>query len=323
MSSDPAFSRAWLRAVPGGKSTHPADAGPSDERADRRGGPRRQADRGAALRSGRRRRQSHALPHLRAARGGPRRSRAEHVRADRRHALPPEVRARVQLGDVGGDGRNARRAERAPRAPARAADRRSRAGSRLARIRRGAARAPRGSPPRASSSIGSGTTCRRWNPAKAEALFLHDALGHDLAEVALLTGVSVAAAQSRLVRARKDLLARIERNRATRGGPRSSNRRLHELERLGENRRAARGRCGGGRATAAGRRAALVGHSQRVGRAGNARDARAGLRGARARRGGARRGRRGVGGSPPRATRRRRWRSARRGSAGSPPRAAR
>ena len=58
------------------------------------------------------------------------------------------------------------------------------------------------------------------DPAKAEALFLHDALGHDLAEVALLTGVSVAAAQSRLVRARKDLLARIERDRATRGGPR-------------------------------------------------------------------------------------------------------
>ena len=31
MSSDPAFSRAWLRAVPGGKSTNPADAGPSDD----------------------------------------------------------------------------------------------------------------------------------------------------------------------------------------------------------------------------------------------------------------------------------------------------
>lgn len=51
---------------------------------------------------------------------------------------------------------------------------------------------------------------------KANTLFLHDALGHDLAEVAVLTGVSVAAAQSRLVRGRKDLLERLERDR-TRG----------------------------------------------------------------------------------------------------------
>jgi RNA polymerase sigma factor (sigma-70 family) len=49
------------------------------------------------------------------------------------------------------------------------------------------------------------------DPAKAETLFLHDALGHDLAEIAVLTGVSVAAAQSRLVRARKELTLRIER----------------------------------------------------------------------------------------------------------------
>jgi RNA polymerase sigma-70 factor (ECF subfamily) len=50
------------------------------------------------------------------------------------------------------------------------------------------------------------------DPAKAETLFLHDALGHDLAEVAVLTGVSVSAAQSRLVRARKELMARLERD---------------------------------------------------------------------------------------------------------------
>lgn len=49
---------------------------------------------------------------------------------------------------------------------------------------------------------------------KASTLFLHDALGHDLAEVAVLTGVSVAAAQSRLVRGRKDLHERLERDRA-------------------------------------------------------------------------------------------------------------
>lgn len=40
---------------------------------------------------------------------------------------------------------------------------------------------------------------------KAEAVILFDMLGHDLSEVAALTGVSVAAAQSRLVRGREDL----------------------------------------------------------------------------------------------------------------------
>ena len=49
------------------------------------------------------------------------------------------------------------------------------------------------------------------DPVKAETLFLHDALGHELAEVALLMGVTVAAAQSRLVRARKELMERMER----------------------------------------------------------------------------------------------------------------
>ena len=41
--------------------------------------------------------------------------------------------------------------------------------------------------------------------AKAEALLLHDLLGHDLTEVAGLLGITVAAAQSRVVRARKEL----------------------------------------------------------------------------------------------------------------------
>jgi RNA polymerase sigma-70 factor (ECF subfamily) len=48
------------------------------------------------------------------------------------------------------------------------------------------------------------------DPNKAETLFLHDALGHDLAEIAVITGVSVAAAQSRLVRGRKELRERLE-----------------------------------------------------------------------------------------------------------------
>jgi RNA polymerase sigma-70 factor (ECF subfamily) len=48
------------------------------------------------------------------------------------------------------------------------------------------------------------------DPAKANTLFLHDVLGHDLAEIAVLTGASVAAAQSRLVRARRELRERVE-----------------------------------------------------------------------------------------------------------------
>ena len=46
-------------------------------------------------------------------------------------------------------------------------------------------------------------------PEKAETLFLHDVEGLDLAEIATLTGVTVAAAQSRLVRARKELGERV------------------------------------------------------------------------------------------------------------------
>jgi RNA polymerase sigma-70 factor (ECF subfamily) len=44
---------------------------------------------------------------------------------------------------------------------------------------------------------------------RALAVLLHDALGHDLAEVAVLSGCSVAAAQSRLVRGRRELARRM------------------------------------------------------------------------------------------------------------------
>jgi RNA polymerase sigma-70 factor, ECF subfamily len=46
------------------------------------------------------------------------------------------------------------------------------------------------------------------NPEQAQAVFLHDAIGHNLAEVAVIAGVTVAAAQSRLVRGRKEFLRR-------------------------------------------------------------------------------------------------------------------
>jgi RNA polymerase sigma-70 factor (ECF subfamily) len=47
------------------------------------------------------------------------------------------------------------------------------------------------------------------NPGQATTLFLHDGLGHNLSEIALMTGVSVAAAQSRLVRGRRELGRRM------------------------------------------------------------------------------------------------------------------
>jgi RNA polymerase sigma-70 factor (ECF subfamily) len=54
-------------------------------------------------------------------------------------------------------------------------------------------------------------------PAKAEAVLLHDVLGHGLSEIASLTGSSVAAAQTRLSRGRRELAERLE-ERARREG---------------------------------------------------------------------------------------------------------
>ncbi|HMR76180.1 MAG TPA: sigma factor-like helix-turn-helix DNA-binding protein, partial [Polyangiaceae bacterium] len=49
----------------------------------------------------------------------------------------------------------------------------------------------------------------QMSPGRAEALLLHDVLGHDLAEIAAMTDTTVAAAQSRLVRGRHELRKRM------------------------------------------------------------------------------------------------------------------
>jgi DNA-directed RNA polymerase specialized sigma24 family protein len=48
------------------------------------------------------------------------------------------------------------------------------------------------------------------NRGRAEAIILHDIMGHDIAEIARLTGVSVAATQSRLIRGRNEVLRVME-----------------------------------------------------------------------------------------------------------------
>ena len=51
-------------------------------------------------------------------------------------------------------------------------------------------------------------------PEKAMAVLLHDVMGHDLAEISVMTGVTVAAAQSRLVRGRRELGERLGKDEA-------------------------------------------------------------------------------------------------------------
>src|SRR5262249_20632305 len=49
------------------------------------------------------------------------------------------------------------------------------------------------------------------NPVVVEVLLLHDVFGHDVAEIAMMMGTSMPAAQSRRSRGRRDLRKRLER----------------------------------------------------------------------------------------------------------------
>jgi RNA polymerase sigma factor (sigma-70 family) len=53
----------------------------------------------------------------------------------------------------------------------------------------------------------------------AQALLLHDAFGYELSEIAALVGASVAAVQSRVVRARRELRRKLEANQQPEGDP--------------------------------------------------------------------------------------------------------
>jgi RNA polymerase sigma-70 factor (ECF subfamily) len=68
----------------------------------------------------------------------------------------------------------------------------------------------------------------RVSAGKADVVYLHDVLGYELSEVATMVGTTVAAAQSRLVRGRREVLERMssediaEEKRPRRARPRSA-----------------------------------------------------------------------------------------------------
>jgi RNA polymerase sigma factor (sigma-70 family) len=67
-----------------------------------------------------------------------------------------------------------------------------------------------------------GSVLAEMSSEYATTLFLHDVLGHELLEIAALTGTSFAAAQSRLVRGRSDLRVRLKKRRSVLRAPSAS-----------------------------------------------------------------------------------------------------
>jgi RNA polymerase sigma-70 factor (ECF subfamily) len=57
------------------------------------------------------------------------------------------------------------------------------------------------------------------SPEKAETILLHEVFGYELAEISVLTGASVSAVQSRLVRGRKELQLKLDHDLATAAPP--------------------------------------------------------------------------------------------------------
>jgi RNA polymerase sigma factor (sigma-70 family) len=64
-----------------------------------------------------------------------------------------------------------------------------------------------------------GSVLAEMSSEYATTLFLHDVLGHELSEIAAVTGTSFAAAQSRLVRGRSDLRGRMKKRRSALRAP--------------------------------------------------------------------------------------------------------
>ena len=65
---------------------------------------------------------------------------------------------------------------------------------------------------------------RGLGPKKARVVYLHDVLGYQLEEVATMLGTSVAAAQSRLVRGRREIIEVHRSGRRSGGTPRAQQR---------------------------------------------------------------------------------------------------
>jgi RNA polymerase sigma-70 factor (ECF subfamily) len=69
---------------------------------------------------------------------------------------------------------------------------------------------PEGGPEQAAMLRTLREALAQLSPMTARVVVMHEVMGHDLAEIAVLTGLSVSAAQSRLVRGRAELRKRLD-----------------------------------------------------------------------------------------------------------------